>query len=62
MKNGIFKTFFAFSKGARRFFLAAIGASAVSIFFKFLTPRIIGGTVDAVLGADTGGLPAFLAA
>ena len=51
MKNGIFKTFFAFSKGARRFFLAAIGASAVSIFFKFLTPRIIGGTVDAVLGA-----------
>ncbi|MBQ8929745.1 MAG: ABC transporter ATP-binding protein [Oscillospiraceae bacterium] len=62
MKNGIFKTFFTFSKGARRFFLAAIGASAVSIFFKFLTPRIIGGTVDAVLGADTGGLPAFLAA
>ena len=62
MKKGILKTFLPFSKGSVRFFAAALIASAVSIFFKFLTPRVIGGTVDAVLGSDTSSLPAFLAA
>ena len=54
------QTFMPFAKGARRFFAISMTTSAVSIFFKFLTPRVIGSTVDAVIGSDTSGLPDFI--
>ena len=46
-----------FAWGVRRCFVAAIAASALSIFFNFLTPQIIRLTVDFVVGAEPRDLP-----
>lgn len=45
-----FKTFSRFLKGSRLYFLIAIVTSCVSIVFNFLLPRVVGFTVDSVIG------------
>jgi len=47
-----------FSVGIRRYFLAAVAASGLSILFSFLTPQIIRFTVDSVIGVEAMDLPA----
>ena len=49
-----------FSKNAKRYLLASILCAGVAIFFNFLMPRIVGFTVDSVIGDAETNLPAFL--
>ncbi len=49
-----------FSKGVRRYFLVGILLTALYIFFYFLSPQIIGLTVDSVIGDEPFSLPDFL--
>ena len=60
-KHSTVKTLYRFSGGARHYIVGALLFSIAGIFFRFLTPRIIGGTVDAVLGRDLSGLPKIVA-
>ena len=55
------KFLFGFSQKAKRFLLASILCAAVAIFFNFLTPRIVGFTVDSVIGDAATVLPGALA-
>ena len=58
--RGTLSLLYGFSRGVRRFFVAAIAASVFSILFSFLTPQIIRFTVDYVIGGDAGSLPGFV--
>lgn len=49
-KNSTFKILRRFLKGSRLSFASAIAASCISITFNFLLPRVVGFSVDAVIG------------
>ncbi|MBQ9536127.1 MAG: ABC transporter ATP-binding protein [Clostridia bacterium] len=55
-----FKWLWEHAKGLKKFFLFAVLASFGSIIFNFLSPKVIGFTVDSVIGDKAMSLPAFL--
>ena len=57
-KNRTIKMMIGFTRGIRRFFLVSIAASALASLMTFLTPLIIGFTVDSVIGGEAASLPA----
>ncbi len=59
-RQSVFGMLMGFTKGSRAFFLIAIIAAGISILFNFLLPRVVGFTVDSVIGTEQSSLPGFL--
>ena len=57
-KNTIPAMLMGFTRGNRRFFLFSIIASAAASILGFLTPLIVGFTVDSVIGGKDAAMPA----
>ena len=57
-KNTIPAMLMGFTRGNRRFFLFSIIASAAASILGFLTPLIVGFTVDSVIGGKEASMPA----
>ncbi len=60
MKSKRVRTLLYFLQGSKKLFVLGIFFSMLVSFFNLLNPRIIGYTVDFVLGEGDSGLPAFL--
>ena len=56
-KNTLFKMLTGFARGLKRFFLAAIIAAAAASLVSFVSPLIVGFTVDSVIGDKGTSLP-----
>jgi ATP-binding cassette subfamily B protein len=56
-KNKVWSMLAGFTRGIRRFFLFSIAAAVAASLASFLTPIIIGFTVDAVIGGKASSLP-----
>ncbi len=61
LKKGRVKLLMQTMRGGRLLILLAVAASALSVFFSFLTPQIMKVTVDSILNSLPFSLPAFLA-
>ena len=59
-KDNTLKMMFGFTLGIRRFFLFSIITSALASLMTFLTPIIMGFTVDSVIGGEAVSMPAPL--
>lgn len=59
-KKTYFNMITNFAKGVKRYFFVAVFAAAVSIFFNFLLPQIVGFTVDSIIGEKVMKLPNFI--
>lgn len=55
----VLSTFWQFTKGLKKYYLAAILTTFAGILFSFLTPQVIRLTVDSVIGEEAPRLPAF---
>lgn len=51
-QNGTLSLLRTFSNGAKRYFVIAVAAAAISIIFNFLLPQVVGFTVDSVIGTQ----------
>lgn len=51
-----------FSRGVKKYFLFAVIATGLAVFFQFLTPQVIRFTVDYVIGTEPAALPQFVMA
>ena len=59
-KNSLIKLLARTMRGSYIYFIAALLSAAVSILFSFLLPRVVGYTVDSVIGTYEKTLPTFL--
>ena len=59
-KQSVFGMLMGFTRGSRIFFLTAVVTAGISILFNFLLPRVVGFTVDSVIGTEPSSLPGFL--
>ena len=57
MGQGYIGMMASYTRGVRRFFLFTVIASALSSLIGFLTPLIVGFTVDSVIGGEISSLP-----
>ncbi len=55
-----FSMLLKFTGGSGRYFVMAILTAAASIFLNFLTPQVVGVTVDSVIGTEPFAVPGFL--
>ncbi len=55
----VFSTFWQFTKGIKKYYLAAILTTFAGILFSFLTPQVIRLTVDSVIGEEAPRLPSL---
>lgn len=53
-------TIYHFTQGIKKYFLFAVIATALAVFFQFLTPQVIRFTVDYVIGTELSALPPFV--
>ena len=56
-KNNIFGMLLGFTHKLKRFFVISVVAAAAASLMSFLTPLIVGFTVDSVIGDETSSLP-----
>jgi len=56
-KNTVFNMMVGFTQNIKRYFIISIAAAAVASLMSFLSPLIVGFTVDAVIGSKEASLP-----
>ena len=62
VKNKAWRMLFGFTRRLKHFFLFSVAAAIAASLFLFITPLIVGFTVDSVIGDDVASLPGPLMA